>query len=104
AFAFNSAELLPEAFVTLDEAAVTLRMNPDLRIEVAGHTDDVGSDAYNLALSQRRAEAVRRHLGEHGVTNRMTARGIGEREPVADNATEQGRAQNRRVVLRILSR
>lgn len=104
AFAFNSAELLPEAFVTLDEATVTLRMNPDLRIEVAGHTDDVGSDAYNLELSQRRAEAVRRYLVEHGVTNTMTARGIGEREPVADNATEQGRAQNRRVVLRILSR
>lgn len=101
-FEYNSDRLQPEAFATLDEAVETLRMNPDLRIEVAGHTDSSGSDAYNLSLSQRRAEAVRRYLVDHGVTNALTSRGYGESDPIADNGTEAGRAENRRVLLRIL--
>jgi OmpA-OmpF porin, OOP family len=100
-FEHDSDRLKPEAFATLDQAAETLRRNPDLRVEVAGHTDSRGSDAYNLQLSQRRAEAVRRHLSEKGVKNTLTARGYGEREPVVDNNTEAGRSENRRVVLRI---
>jgi OmpA-OmpF porin, OOP family len=102
-FAYGSDRLMPEASTTLDEAIATLRMNPDVRVEVAGHTDARGADAYNLDLSQRRAEAVRRYLIEKGVTNVLTARGYGEREPIADNMTEAGRAENRRVVLRILA-
>lgn len=101
-FEYDSARLRPEAFATLDEAVVTLQRNPDLRIEVAGYTDSTGSDAYNEALSQRRAETVHRYLVERGVTNTLTARGYGERDPIADNGTEQERAQNRRVVLRIV--
>ena len=80
----------------------TLRLNPDLRIAVAGHTDDRGSDSYNQLLSQRRAEAVRRYLVDKGVTNVLTVRGYGESDPIADNGIEAGRAENRRVVLRIL--
>jgi OmpA-OmpF porin, OOP family len=102
-FEHDSDRLRPEAFGTLAEAVETLRRNSDLRIEVAGYTDDSGSDAYNLALSQRRAEAVRRYLIDRGVTNALAVRGYGEREPVADNGTEAGRSQNRRVVLLILS-
>lgn len=102
-FEYGSDRLMREAFAVLDEASETLRRNPDLQVEVAGHTDDRGSDAYNLALSQRRADAVRRYLLDKGVTNDLTARGYGEREPIADNGTEAGRAENRRVVLRILT-
>lgn len=102
-FEFDSDRLQPEGFATLDQAITTLRMNPDLAIEVAGHTDSVGSAAYNLSLSERRAETVRRYLVDNGVTNVLTARGYGEGEPVANNGTEAGRAENRRVVLRILS-
>jgi outer membrane protein OmpA-like peptidoglycan-associated protein len=102
-FMFDSDQLLPDAFATLDEAVETLRMNPDLAIEVAGHTDSQGSEPYNLDLSQRRAETVRHYLIDNGVTNLLNVRGYGESEPVADNATDAGRAQNRRVVLRILS-
>lgn len=102
-FEYDSDRLKPEAFATLGEAIETLRMNSDLRIEVAGHTDSRGADTYNLLLSQRRAEAVRRYLIDHGVTNVLTARGYGESEPVVDNGTEAGRSQNRRVVLRILA-
>lgn len=99
-FANNQATLLPESFKTLDEAAATLKEWGDVRVEVAGHTDSVGRDSYNLALSQRRAESVRQYLVDKGVAaNRLFARGYGETRPVADNATESGRAQNRRVEL-----
>lgn len=102
-FEYGSDRLEPDASATLDEAAATLRLNPDLRVEVAGHTDARGSDPYNLDLSQRRAETVRRYLLDKGVTNALTARGYGERDPISDNTTDAGRAENRRVVLRILS-
>ena len=102
-FEYDSDRLEPRAFATLNEAIATLRMNADLSIEVAGHTDARGPDAYNLELSRRRAETVRRYLLDHGVTNMLTARGYGEREPIADNGTEAGRAENRRVVLKVLS-
>lgn len=102
-FVTDSDELLPAAAATLDAAVETLRMNPDLAIEVAGHTDSQGLEAYNQKLSQRRAETVRRYLIANGATNNLTVRGYGESEPVADNATAAGRAQNRRVVLRVVS-
>jgi hypothetical protein len=69
-------------------------------IEVAGHTDSMGSDAYNMKLSQQRAGAVRNFLISKGVAaDRLTAKGYGESQPVADNATREGRIQNRRVEL-----
>lgn len=99
-FANNQAVLQPDSFAALDEAAATLKQWGDVRVEVAGHTDSVGKDSYNLALSQRRAEAVRQYLVGKGVAaNRLFARGYGETRPVADNATEEGRYKNRRVEL-----
>jgi OOP family OmpA-OmpF porin len=102
-FETNSAELRPESFPILETAVATLKKNPDLRIEVAGHTDSQGSDAYNLALSERRAATVMRYLQDAGVANALTSRGYGERSPIADNTSEEGRLRNRRVVLRVLN-
>jgi len=102
-FETNSADLLPESLPVLDNARATLKRYPELKVEVAGHTDSRGSDAYNLQLSAKRAESVLKYLQEGGVTNTMTSRGYGERQPIASNNTEEGRLQNRRVVLRALN-
>jgi outer membrane protein OmpA-like peptidoglycan-associated protein len=101
-FETASATLLEESFAVLDGAVATLRRYPELRIEVAGHTDSRGADAYNRELSQRRAEAVRAWLVERGVGNALTARGYGESQPIASNATDAGRRDNRRVTLRVI--
>ncbi|MCS6947037.1 MAG: OmpA family protein [Steroidobacteraceae bacterium] len=98
-----SDQLRPESYPILDGAAEVLKRYSDLRIEVAGHTDSRGSDAYNLDLSQRRAATVLAYLKEKGVTNALSARGYGERQPIASNRTEEGMQQNRRVVLRVLN-
>jgi outer membrane protein OmpA-like peptidoglycan-associated protein len=74
-------------------------------VEVGGHTDSVGSEAYNQGLSERRADAVRDYLMSKGVkASRLTARGYGESRPVASNDTEEGRAENRRVELVVIER
>lgn len=96
----DSARLRPESLAILDNAAATLKEWSGVKVEVAGHTDSVSSDAYNLKLSQRRAEAVRAYLVKRGVAaERLTAKGYGESAPVADNRTAAGRAKNRRVEL-----
>ncbi|MCA1925323.1 MAG: OmpA family protein [Thiobacillus sp.] len=96
----DSAELRAESFAILDNAANTLKQWGDVKIEVAGHTDSVSSDEYNLRLSQRRAEAVRAYLIGKGIAaERLIAKGYGEASPVADNATAEGRFKNRRVEL-----
>jgi len=106
-FKFDSAELTEDSIATLDAdiargKSVKLLQNPNIRIEVAGHTDSVGNDAYNQLLSERRANTVRDFLISRGVpAERLTARGYGETDPIADNSTAEGRAQNRRVGLRI---
>ena len=103
-FDFNRSDIRPDSRPILDEAAEILKENPDVRITVAGHTDAIGSDAYNQQLSLRRAEAVFRYLVNHGITpERMDVTGYGKRRPVADNETETGRAQNRRVELQVLA-
>jgi len=102
-FATNSADLLPESIPVLDGAVATLKRYPEVNIEVAGHTDDRGADAHNMQLSERRAESVLKYLKDNGVTNLLTSRGYGETEPIASNATDEGRRQNRRVVLRALN-
>jgi OmpA-OmpF porin, OOP family len=102
-FETNKADLLPESIPVLEGAVATLKRYPDLGIEVAGHTDSRGSDAYNLDLSTRRAATVLKFLQDGGVSNTVSSRGYGERQPVASNATEDGRQQNRRVVLRVLN-
>ncbi|WP_104203671.1 OmpA family protein [Billgrantia saliphila] len=97
-FAFDSAEIRPQAHRTLDEVATTLRENPDLRVRIEGHTDSVGSAQYNQDLSQRRADSVKEYLVSRGIDERrMTTRGFGEENPVATNETDAGRQQNRRV-------
>lgn len=101
-FAFDDARIDPASHGIIDEAAATLRDLgwPDVVVE--GHTDSRGTDAYNLALSRRRAEAVRAYLVHRGApAGSLRAVGFGESRPVADNATEAGRARNRRVELHI---
>ncbi len=101
-FETGKATLLPGSIPTLESAVATLKRYPDVSVEVAGHTDSRGADAYNQDLSDRRANAVAKYLRDAGVTNPITARGYGESQPIASNETEEGRQQNRRVVLRVL--
>jgi OOP family OmpA-OmpF porin len=104
-FETNSDRLLPGATAILNDAAATLRKNPSIKVEVAGHTDSDGAAEYNEGLSSRRAQTVRDFLADKGVdADRMTVRGYGESQPIADNGTAAGKAQNRRVVLRITER
>jgi len=99
-FELNSAKLTPRAKTSLNSVVRALRDQPNTQVEVAGHTDSQGEDSYNLRLSGLRAESVRRYLVENGISvSRITARGYGETQPVASNATKAGRAQNRRVEL-----
>ncbi len=102
-FENDSSKLAGDSAAVLDPLAASLKSHPGLQIEVQGHTDAVGSAPYNLKLSQARAEAVREYLLAQGVAApALTAKGYGESQPVADNATAAGRAQNRRVVLVVL--
>jgi len=101
-FATDSADLTPASTAILDRAVATLKGHGNVRVEVAAHTDSTASDAYNLDLSNRRAASVKDYLTSHGVEGtRLTSKGYGESSPVASNATKAGRAQNRRVELRI---
>jgi len=102
-FAFNSADLNSQFFPVLDKVAATLAEYDKTIIEVAGHTDNVGSDAYNLQLSDRRANSVAAYLSGHGVARtRIVTVGAGEGHPIASNDTDAGRAQNRRVEITIV--
>lgn len=97
-FEFGRAELKPNAATELRKLANYLKEHPERKILVEGHTDSVGSDAANVALSQRRADAVARELAAMGVgADRIAVRGYGESYPVADNRTDTNRALNRRV-------
>lgn len=103
-FEFNKTRLRPDAQTILDWAVGVLKKYPDMKVEVAGHTDSVGSDSYNLKLSDGRAQSVMKYFVDHGVSaDQLTAKGYGEAEPVADNKTADGRELNRRVELRILN-
>jgi len=102
-FDFNKADIRPDARPVLDEAIRILKEEGDISIVCAGYTDSIGSDAYNLKLSQRRAEAVRDYLVKGGIApDRIKVEGFGKADPVASNATADGRAQNRRVELRVV--
>jgi outer membrane protein OmpA-like peptidoglycan-associated protein len=97
-FAIDSAVLSPASKASLDDFAEVMRAYPQTAILIQGYTDSSGSEEYNLRLSERRAESVYRHLALREVEQgRMAAIGYGEGYPVADNATPEGRAQNRRV-------
>jgi len=97
-FDFNKAVLKPEAKRQLAVVLQALKEQPSLQTQIVGHTDGIGSDAYNIKLSQRRAESVAAYLAANGVTKQnLRTDWKGKREPVASNATATGRAQNRRV-------
>ncbi len=99
-FAFNKAKIRPEDMPVLDEAAETLRSKPDMRVDVNGYCDAVGSERYNLRLSQRRADAVAKYLEGKGISaDRLIPQGFGKTNFVASNDTAEDRAQNRRVEL-----
>lgn len=97
-FDTNSAHIKPESDTELDNFVQFMKDVPTARGTLEGHTDSVGSDAYNLKLSQRRADAVKEYVVGKGVDgSRIAAKGYGESKPIADNKTEAGRAENRRV-------
>jgi len=103
-FEFNKTRLRPDAQTILDWVVGVLKKYPDMKVEVAGHTDSVGSDAYNQKLSEGRAQSVMQYFVDHGVpSDQVTAKGYGESQPVADNNTEEGRERNRRVELHVLN-
>lgn len=97
-FEYDRAELKPGAMRNLEPLLTFLREHPDRALLIEGYTDSTGSDAYNIELSQRRAEAVKSFLISNGISaDRVLARGYGESYPVTTNDTEAGRQQNRRV-------
>lgn len=99
-FDTDKSTLKPESIEILNAAVNTLGEHGKILVEVAGHTDSTASDAYNQALSERRAKVVYQYLVDHGVSaDRMTWRGYGESQPVATNDTEEGKAKNRRTEL-----
>jgi len=101
-FDFDKSDLTPAARSELDALMAKLQNADVVSIKVIGHTDSTGSDAYNQALSERRASSVAAYLLSQGLApNKLTSEGKGESQPVADNETEEGRAQNRRVELHI---
>ncbi len=102
-FDFDKATLRPDSYSQLTELVEYLQRHEDLRIEIAGHTDNVGTDAHNLKLSQDRANTIRTYLIGKGIkATRLTAKGYGATMPVADNSSEEGRQLNRRTEVRIL--
>lgn len=103
-FEFDKARLTPNAKTILDGVSDELQTFADIKVELSGHTDSRGADSYNQRLSEARAESVLEYLVSKGIVeSRMTAVGFGESQPVADNNTDEGREQNRRVELKIIS-
>lgn len=103
-FPFNSTDLLPAGQDNLRNLATSLKANPETEVLVVGHTDAVGSDAYNQTLSERRAESAASILASNGVPrDRIRTSGRGEMEPIADNQSEMGQQQNRRVEVAIFA-
>lgn len=99
-FDFDKATLKPESDPVLQKAAGVMKARPAVKAEVQGHTDNVGGDDYNMKLSAARAASVMQWLTSHGIdASRLGAKGYGKAQPVADNATDAGRARNRRVEL-----
>jgi hypothetical protein len=104
-FGSNESRILPEDEQILNQLVDTLNANPKMSIEIAAHTDSDGADDYNQLLSQKRASSVKNFLIAKGVDEmRMTAKGYGEKQPLEDNSTEKGKAANRRLEVRVISK
>jgi outer membrane protein OmpA-like peptidoglycan-associated protein len=102
-FASGKAVIRADSYRTLDRAAKVLKQYPEVRLEIVGHTDSTGSRETNVELSQRRAEAVKKYLAGKGIEeSRLQVRGAGPDEPIGDNKTNAGRAQNRRIEFHLL--
>lgn len=102
-FEFDRDTLTPDATVILDQVADELKRHTSIKVEVNGHTDSRGGDAYNQKLSEARAQSVQQYLVAKGIAaERMSATGFGESTPIADNTTDDGREQNRRVELKVI--
>jgi len=100
-FSTNKADIRPQDHAGLDEVVVVLKKNPTLKVEIQGHTDNMGAEDYNQALSERRAAAVMNYFVEKGIQkDRLSAKGYGMSQPIASNDTVEGRFQNRRVQLK----
>jgi outer membrane protein OmpA-like peptidoglycan-associated protein len=99
----NKYDLKPSSQIGLEEVIRLLKENPTLTIQINGHTDNVGSAADNLVLSENRAKAVVNYLKSHGIDGkRLLYKGFGDTQPVSTNDTEEGRAKNRRTELKVL--
>ena len=102
-FATDSSSIQPQFRRTLDDVAATLASYEKTYVDVYGHTDSDGSDAYNQALSERRARSVADYLSSHGIASaRLATQGFGESQPIADNSTPAGKAENRRVEIKVV--
>lgn len=102
-FPVDRSDIQPQFQATLDQVSQTLASYNQTYVDVMGHTDSTGSDAYNQALSERRAQSVATYLTAHGVDRaRMGIRGFGESQPIASNDDEMGRSQNRRVEIKVV--
>lgn len=102
-FDFGKATLRPESFGELEELVNYLKNKDEVKVEIAGHTDNVGNESDNLKLSQQRADAIRNYVIKKGiVAGRILAKGYGSTQPVADNDSDEGRQLNRRTEVRIL--
>ena len=100
----NKTNISPQAAKVLDEDGRILKENPDIRVEIGGHTDATGSDKADMAISLKRAESVKKYLMDkfNISSDRLVVKGYGKSKPIADNTTKEGRAKNRRVEIRIL--
>jgi len=97
-FDIGKANIKPESMTEINRIAQLMKDNPDLKFEVQGHTDNTGTVASNQKLSEQRAQAIVNKLVEMGIAaNRLSAKGMGQSAPLADNSTDEGRAKNRRV-------
>ncbi len=102
-FDFNKSDLQRSSYPELERVVHLMKANPTMEVEIAGYTDSKGTDAYNLDLSKKRADAVKEYLLRNGIaSNRITAKGYGKDNPISTNDTEEGRADNRRVEFVVL--
>lgn len=104
-FEFGKSSLTPESYPVLVNAVQVLLSNPDMKVEIQGHTDNIGSDSFNKKLSEQRAETVKRFLVAKGIaTSRLSTVGVGSSNPVADTKTAEGRSLNRRIEFKVLGK